>query len=141
MNDDFLRCGGSLRAMGGSVRTARGVRSEAVTQRVEAEVWAQIIKSRLKPGKEEAVAGLLDQLRATEQRDSGLLRTTAMRDQDDPSIFYLMVVFENEEQARAREQDPRREEGLKAARATMAEILDGPPEFINLSVLEDNIRS
>ena len=100
-------------------------------------MWTQIIKMRLKPGKDDQIAMLLEQLRATEQPGSGLLRTTAMKDEKDPSQIYMMVVFDSEESARAREQDPRREEGLKAARATMAEIFDGPPEFIDLTVLEE----
>ena len=100
-------------------------------------MWTQIIKTRLKPGQDDQIPGLLEQLRATEQPDSGLVRTTAMRDEKDPSQIYMMVVFDSEESARAREQDPRREEGLKAARATMAEIFDGPPEFIDLTVIEE----
>ena len=103
-------------------------------------MWAQLIKSRVKPGNDDRVRDLLEQLRSTEQADSGLLRSTAMLDQNDPSILYMMVVFDNEEQARAREQDPRRAEGLQAARAIMAEILDGPPEFVDLSVLEETVR-
>jgi len=100
-------------------------------------MWAQIIKTRLKPGKDDELGLLLEQLRAIEQPDSGLLRTTAMRDQDDPSMIYLMVVFESQEKARAREGDSRRQEGLKAARETMAEIFDGAPEFLNLTVVEE----
>jgi hypothetical protein len=34
-----------------------------------------------------------------------------------------MVVFDNEEQARAREQDPRRAQGLQPIRSIMEEIL------------------
>jgi len=60
-----------------------------------------------------------------------------MRDQKDPSKVYLLVVFESEEQARARENDPRRQDGLQAARATMAEIFDGAPEFLDLTVVEE----
>jgi len=102
-------------------------------------MWAQIIKTRLKPGKDAELAVLLEQLNAAEQPGSGLLRRTAMRDQKDPTVLYLMVVFDSEESARAREEDPRRAEGLQAARATMAEILDGPPEFIDLDVIEDSV--
>jgi len=50
----------------------------------------------------------------------------------------MLVVFESEDAARARESDPRRQEGLQAARATMAEIFDGPPEFIDL-VIDDEM--
>jgi cytochrome P450 len=42
----------------------------------------------------------------------------------------MFVIFESEEAARARENDPRRQEGLQAARATMAEIFDDAPEFV-----------
>jgi hypothetical protein len=60
-----------------------------------------------------------------------------MHDQKDPSQVYTLVVFESEEKARAREQDPRRQEGLQAARATMADIYDGPPAFVDLNVVEE----
>jgi hypothetical protein len=45
-------------------------------------------------------------------------------------------VFESEEKARAREQDPRRQEGLKPVQALMADLLEGPPEFVDLIVDE-----
>jgi hypothetical protein len=60
-----------------------------------------------------------------------------MRDEADPSQVYMLVVFESEEKARARENDQRRQEGLQAVRATMAEIFDGAPEFVDLSVVEE----
>jgi len=100
-------------------------------------MWAQLITQRLKPGKEDGLQAVLDTLHAAEQPGSGLLRSTAMRDQNDPSRVYMLVQFESEEAARRREQDTRREEGLAEARALMAEILDGPPEFVDLAVLED----
>jgi len=101
-------------------------------------MWAQIIKMRLKPGKDEELAVLMDQLKSAEQADSGLLRSTTMRDEQDPSSIYTMVVFDSEESARAREQDPRREQGLQSARETMAQIFDGPPEFIDLDVVTES---
>ena len=97
-------------------------------------MWAQLITTRLKPGKENELPKLVEQLRATEQPGSGLVRSLAMRDQNDPSRAYLLVVFDSEEKARERENDPRREEGLKVARATMAELFDGAPEFVDLVV-------
>lgn len=100
-------------------------------------MWAQIIRTRLKPGTEDRLAELLACLRDAEQPDSGLIRTTAMRDQADPLQVYLMVVFDSEEQARAREEDPRRAEGLGAAREIMGEILDGTREFVDLDVVEE----
>ena len=97
-------------------------------------MWAQLITMRLKPGREADVKGLMEQLQAAEQPDSGLLRTTTMRDINDPSLVYTLVVFENEGKARARENDPRRQEALQAVRATMAEMFDGAPQFVDLTV-------
>ena len=100
-------------------------------------MWAQLIKMRVKPGREQDLPGLFEQLNVIEQPGSGLLRAMAMQDQNDPSRAYVLVVFESEEKARAREQDPRRQEGLKSAQATMAELFDGAPEFVDLTVVQD----
>ena len=101
-------------------------------------MWAQLIKTRLKPGREGDLETLMAQIRAAEQPGSGLVRSTAMHDQSDHLSVYMLVVFDSEDQARARENDPRRQEGLQDARATMAEIFDGPPEFIDLVVDEEH---
>ena len=98
-------------------------------------MWAQLIKMRLKPGND--TAELDKQIRAAEQPGSGLVRTLIMHDQKDPGQVYALVVFESEDKARAREQDPRRHEALQAARAMMADIFDGPPEFTDLSVVDE----
>ena len=100
-------------------------------------MWAQQIITRLKPGKEGDLPRLIAQLQAAEQPGSGLVRAMAMLDQNDPSRVYMLVVFESEEKARARENDPRRQERLQAAMATMAEIFDGEPEFIDLIVVDE----
>lgn len=62
---------------------------------------AQLNIGSIRPGKEEGLHTLLGKLRAIEQPGSGLLRSTAMRDQKDPSRFDLLVVSESEESARA----------------------------------------
>ncbi len=98
-------------------------------------MWAQLIKMRLKPGND--TAELDNQIRAAEQPGSGLVRTLVMHDQKDPGQVYALVVFESEEKARAREQDPRRQERLHAARAMMADIFDGPPQFTDLRVTDE----
>jgi hypothetical protein len=100
-------------------------------------MWAQLITARLKPGQELGLSTLVDQLRSVEQPGSGLVRSVAMTDQKDPLRVQFLVLFESEEKARAREQDQRRQEGLQAARATMAQIFDGPPEFTDLTVVSD----
>ena len=100
-------------------------------------MWAQMITSRLKPGREDELQTLVSQLRAAEQPGSGLVHSTATRDTSDPSRVIMFVVFESEERARQRENDVRRQEGLQAARTTMMEIFDGPPEFTDLTVVDD----
>lgn len=102
-------------------------------------MWAQLIKMRLKPGSDADLPALFQQFAAVEQTGSGLIRTTLMHAQNDPSQFYVMVVFESEEHARAREQDPVRQEALKSAQAMMAEIFDGPPEFVDLTLVADMV--
>ena len=100
-------------------------------------MWAQLITTRLKPGHEGDLPKLFEQFQAAEQPGSGLVRSLAMQDTKDPGRVVMLVVFENEEAARARESDPGREEGLKDARATMAEIFDGAPEFADLTVVAE----
>ena len=100
-------------------------------------MWAQLITATLKPGHERDLEGLYKKIQAVEQPGSGLVRSFAMQDQRDPSRVYMLVVFESEEQARAREDDPRRQAGLVKPRATMAEIFDGPPQFVDLEVVAD----
>jgi len=65
------------------------------------------------------------------------VRSTATRDQNDASRVYFLVVFESEKKARSRVSDPRRQKGLEAARATMAEIFEGAPEFVDLAVVDE----
>src|SRR5437868_2114661 len=75
-------------------------RLQTIRRKEHQPMWAQLIKMRLKPGKEAGLESLLEHLRATEQPGSGLVRSTTMTDQKDPSVVYTMVVFESEEQAR-----------------------------------------
>jgi quinol monooxygenase YgiN len=100
-------------------------------------MWAQLITMRVKDRNDDDVSRLLAHLRDIEQPDSGWIRTTAMRDQADPNRLLVLAVFESEERARARENDPRRAEGLATLRAMLGEILDGPPQFSDLVVIDD----
>jgi hypothetical protein len=102
-------------------------------------MWAQLIRARLKPGREDDLPKLVDLLRATEQPGSGLVRSIASQDQTDPRAVLMFVLFESEAAARAREADERRQEGLQVARALMADMFDGPPSFTDLNVVADFI--
>ena len=90
----------------------------------------------MKPGKVEDLRRVLEQVRAIEQPGSGLLRSSLLRDRKDPNAVYMMIVVESEEKARARERDPRRE-GLLGLQAKMADVLEGPPEFVDLDVVDE----
>lgn len=100
-------------------------------------MWAQLQRVSSKPEKEAELLDVFGQLRAIEQADSGLLKTMVMRSQADPTLVFVLVVFDSEEKARTREQDPRRQQGLQRIRAAMGDVLDGPPEFFDLNVLRD----
>jgi hypothetical protein len=98
-------------------------------------MWAQLIKVRLRLGP--IWRPWPDVLKAAEQPGSGLLRELFMYDQHDPDSAYILAVFESEEKAREREQDPRRAEGQQAIQEMMATMLAAPPEFTNLTVTAD----
>ena len=100
-------------------------------------MWAQLIRTKVKEGSEEGLQRLFQQLREAEQVDSAPVRTLVMRDQQDPNTVSMLVVFESEEKARARESDPHRDKALAAARTTMAEIFDGAPMFTDLVVVAE----
>lgn len=100
-------------------------------------MWAQLSSVRVRDGKADVVSKAMEQLRDFEQPDSGLLRTMVMQDQKDPARVLVLVVFESEEQARSRERDPRREEGVQQLRASLVEALDAAPEYTDLDVIVD----
>ena len=100
-------------------------------------MWAQLQKVSTKPEREAELLDVFEQLHDIEQADSGLVRTMVMRSPAEPTLVYVLVVFENEEKARAREQDPRRQQGLERIRAAMGDVLNGPPEFFDLEVVRD----
>ncbi|QNN53229.1 antibiotic biosynthesis monooxygenase [Nocardioides mesophilus] len=98
-------------------------------------MWAQVQRVSTDPEREAEVLEIFEQLRAIEQEDSGLLQTLVMRSQKDPTEVFVVVVFESEEKARAREEDPRRQEPLQRIRAAMGDVLNGPPDFFDCDVL------
>jgi hypothetical protein len=48
-----------------------------------------------------------------------------------------LVVFESEDKARAREQNPRRQESMAVIMSGMADVLESSPEFVDLTVEQD----
>lgn len=136
--DENAERGDSVEGRGAFDLRARRSARMHTCHRGECSMWAQLIKTRMKEGSEEGLERLFQQLREAEQADSGLIRTLVMREQDDPNAVSMLVVFESEEKARARESDTRRNESLGAARATMAEIFDSPPSFTDFVVVAEH---
>jgi heme-degrading monooxygenase HmoA len=98
-------------------------------------MWAQVQRVSTDRQRESELLEVFQQLRDIEQEDSGLLQTLVMRSRKDPSEVFVVVVFESEEKARAREEDPRRQEPLQRIRGAMGDVLNGPPEFFDCDVL------
>ena len=98
-------------------------------------MWAQLIKVRVQPGFDMSL--MADVLKKFEQPDSGLLREFFMQDTKDADSVYVLALFESEEKARDREQDPRRAEGQAALQELMAKAVAGAPEFTDLTVVAE----
>jgi quinol monooxygenase YgiN len=98
-------------------------------------VWAQLIKFTLKPGHDDDLPRIFDQLQGAEQNEGGHISTVVLRSDKNPSDIYAVVTFESEEKARAREQDEARQESLKPLREFMAQAFEGPPEFTDATVI------
>jgi len=97
-------------------------------------MWSQLISIQVKPGHD--IDAVIEAIKAAELPDSGLISETFMRDRHDPTRFYIVPLFRSEEEARAREADPRRVEATATIQSLLRDILAGPPQFTDLDVLE-----
>lgn len=93
-------------------------------------MWAQVIKSRAKPGKEEEIRNLPQEFEAMGGMPA-FLHLFACSNQNDPTEYYTFIVFESEEAARANERT--REQDRRVER--MRELYEGEPEFVDLDVV------
>ena len=96
-------------------------------------MWAQIIKSRMKPGVEDDMASIGDEMRARIGQRPGLIRSLWMQNQNDPQEYYTLIVFETEEQAREGERTLEQDELFQRVRA----MTEGTPEYVDLNVIEE----
>ena len=97
-------------------------------------MWAQLIKSRVKPGKENELRLLQEEI-ASRSRESGYggIRAINLQSQSDPSEYYTLVIFESEAVARERERSPEQEETVRRIR----ECMDGMPKYTDLNVISE----
>jgi antibiotic biosynthesis monooxygenase (ABM) superfamily enzyme len=91
-------------------------------------MWAQIIKSRVKPGKEEEARQLPREIEAN-MGDTGPKRIFVLQNQNDPSEHYTIVFFENEAKARENENSPEQAKRVERLREVYEQ-----PEFVDLIV-------
>jgi quinol monooxygenase YgiN len=78
------------------------------------------------------VRALSEEMRALRGDDSAATRMTVGADRDNPGRYFVIVEFESYEAAMANSNDPRTQEFA----GRFAELLDGPPVFHNLDVVE-----
>jgi len=92
-------------------------------------MWAQLIKSRAKPGKEEEIRNLPQEFEA-QGSSMPMMQVFTCSNQKDPSEYYTLIVFENEAAARQSEASPEAAARVKR----MMELFEGPPEYVDLNV-------
>jgi antibiotic biosynthesis monooxygenase (ABM) superfamily enzyme len=95
-------------------------------------MWAQIIKTRMKPGVERDMAEIRDEMMDRVGQRPGLIRSLWMQNQNDPQEYYTVIVFETEEQARAGERELEQDPLFQRIRS----LGEGTPEYIDLNVIE-----
>lgn len=93
--------------------------------------FIQIIEGRTSRGDE--MAALTADLDARTEGRSTVRRAIRTQDRDDSSRFMVIVFFDSYESAMENSNLPETDEFSRK----MAELLDGPPTFYNLDVVED----
>jgi len=95
-------------------------------------MWAQIVKSRMKPGVESDLSEIREQMRTRIGQRPGLVRSFWMQNQNDPQEYYTLIVFESEEQARQGEREIESDPLFQRIRG----ITEGMPDFVDLNVID-----
>ncbi len=95
-------------------------------------MWAQIIKGRMKPGAEQVLAEVRDDIKAQIGQRPGLIHSFWMQNQQDPQEYYTVIIFESEAAARASEPDVNQNPAFQKLRA----YAEGAPEYVDLNVIE-----
>ena len=104
-------------------------------------MFAQIIKMRIKAGSGAELERAMGEIHNLEKPGSGLIRSPTMRDRENPNVYVTAVIFGSEAKAREREADPARQQAIGEIQQKLAALADGPPEFMNLDVVDDFIGS
>jgi quinol monooxygenase YgiN len=100
------------------------------------DMWAQLIKMRIREGKEAEVRQLPKEFESGEMGEGRWVRMIALENQSDPREFYTLVIFESEAAARENEQSPQQAKRLER----IQQLFEGPREFVDLNVVHDSSR-
>src|SRR5437660_1717046 len=93
-------------------------------------MWAQCIKARLKPGKEDEARAVAQEFEAhVKATGVGPIRVVQFQNQNDPLEHLTIAYFESEEKARESERHP--EQGKLIQR--FWEVYEGQPEYADLN--------
>ncbi len=96
-------------------------------------MWAQLIKTRLKPGAEEEAAQVRADLAVRMANRSGFVQAFTMQNQKDLDEYYSLIIFDTEEHAREGEMLLDEEDVIQRVRALSEEN----PEYIDLNVIDE----
>jgi hypothetical protein len=94
--------------------------------------FIQIIEGRT--SRYDEMKALTQDFRERTEGESTVRRSIETKDRDDPSRFMVLVFFDSYESAMENSNRPETDEFSQK----MAELVDGPPTFHNLDVIEDN---
>src|SRR5437588_508053 len=96
----------------------------------EAEMWAQIVKIRIKPGSADKLDDFNKRWESEVGRgtDSGWIRTSVYRGKSDPDEYYIIAHFESEQKARQNERGERHQ----ALMQELAPMMAGEPSYVDL---------
>ena len=94
-------------------------------------MWAQLVKTRIKPGRETEVEDL--QRRLEDRDNPAWVRSMVFAKQENPREHYILVLFTSEELARHHEQHPEQHELI----TQLLDCHEEPPEFIDLDLVSE----
>jgi antibiotic biosynthesis monooxygenase (ABM) superfamily enzyme len=97
-------------------------------------MWAQLVKTKVKPGREAEVEEL--QRLLEDRNNPAWIRSMIFCKQENPREHYVLVLFESEELARHHEQHPEQHELVMR----LLDCYEEPPEFIHLDFISESSR-
>lgn len=101
-------------------------------------MWAQLVKVKTRSGNSDKIEELGRKWEEQVGRgtDSGWVRTLTYRNRSNPNEVFMLAEFESEDKARKNERGERH----NALMQEMAQLFDGPPEYVDLEPTAEQKR-